>query len=134
MIFLADLGLKHSAGVDALQQLGKRLNVADVANYRRELKRFYEALFSKHDPGIPVHTKIGDREIPLRDRFVVPDVYASLGGNLPDRDPASPDKPSQASDSQGTEELNQRRSGPVALQEISIRSQVDRWISQGNAP
>jgi hypothetical protein len=118
-------------GVDALQQLGKRLNAAEVAGYRRELKRFYEVLFSKHDPGIPVHTKIGDHEIPLRERFIVPDVYGSLGGNLPDREPASPDNPAEASDSQGAEEINQRRSVPVAIQEIRIRSEGDRWISQG---
>jgi hypothetical protein len=118
-------------GVDALQQLGKRLNAAAVANYRRELKRFYEVLFNKHDPGIPVPTKIGDQEIPLRDRFVTPEVYASLGGNLFFREPSNGDSKIQAGDSQDADELDQRRSTPVALQDIRIRSQVDRWISQG---
>lgn len=118
-------------GVDALQPLGKRLNAAAVADYRRELKRFYEVLFNKHDPGIPVPTKIGDQEIPLRDRFVTPEVYASLGGNLSVRDASSQDNQVQARDSQDAEESDQRRSTPVALQEIRIRSQVDRWISQG---
>jgi len=109
-------------GVGALQQLGKRLNAAVVADYRRELKRFYEVLFNNHDPGIPVPTKIGDQEIPLRDRFVTPEVYASLGGSLPVREAPNKDSQVQASDSQAVDESDQRRSTPVALQEIRIRS------------
>jgi energy-coupling factor transporter ATP-binding protein EcfA2 len=118
-------------GTDALKLLGKRLNAVDVAKYRGELKKFYEVLFNRHDPGIPVQTRIGDREIPLRERFVVPEVYGSLGGNLVDREPASQDNSARSAQSPGSVETNQRLSIPVAIQEIRVRSDADRWISQG---
>jgi len=118
-------------GTDALQQLGRRLNAEDVAKYRRELKKFYEVLFNRHDPGIPVHTRIGDHEIPLRERFVVPEVYGSLGGNIADREPATRDNRAEAVESPSSEGNNQPLSIPVAIQEIRVRSDADRWISQG---
>jgi energy-coupling factor transporter ATP-binding protein EcfA2 len=118
-------------GPEALQQLGKRLNAEDVATYRGELKKFYEVLFNRHDPGIPVHTRIGDREIPLKERFVVPEVYGSLGSNLADREPVTRDNSTKAVQPPGLEGNVQPLSMPVAIKEIRVRSDADRWISQG---
>ena len=51
-------------GADAIAKLGQRLNAENVARYRRELRRFYEVVFNRNDPGIPIRTRIGDRRDP----------------------------------------------------------------------
>ena len=118
-------------GTDALQKLGKKLNAVDVAKYRQELKKFYEVLFDRHDPGIPVHTRIGDSEIPLRERFVVPEVYGSLGGNLQEHGSPGQEKSANFVKSSEADEPNQRLSTPVEMHDIRVRIDADRWISQG---
>jgi hypothetical protein len=72
-------------GAEAVARLESRLDAEQVARYRKELRRFYEVIFNRNDPGIPVRTRIGDQEISLRERFVVPDVYASLSPDIGDR-------------------------------------------------
>jgi transcriptional regulator with XRE-family HTH domain len=118
-------------GTDALQKLGKKLNAVDVAKYRQELKTFYEVLFDRHDPGIPVQTRIGDSKISLRERFVVPEIYASLGGNLHEHVSTGQEKNADFVQSPREDEPNQRLSAPVEIQNIRVRADADRWISQG---
>ena len=50
-------------GPGILPVLERRLNAEAVARYRIQLKRFYEVLFNRYDPGIPVAAVIGEKEL-----------------------------------------------------------------------
>ena len=127
--FFSRAAVQAFCGAEAIAKLGPRLDSEQVASYRRELKRFYEVIFSRNDPGIPVRTRIGDEAIPLRERFVVPDVHASLSPNIGERQPPDDDRPKVARSA-----LIELRAPPpsaaVPLQQIRVRSDADRWISQ----
>ena len=68
-------------------------------------------------------------EIPLRDRFVVPDVYAPLSRDVGKREPAGDDRPKavRAAVLEGGEPPP---SAAIPIQQIRVRSDADRWISQ----
>jgi hypothetical protein len=116
-------------GADAIAKIGHRLNSEQVARYRRELRRFYEVVFNRNDPGIPVRTRIGDHEIPFRDRFVVPDVYAAPSSDVRRREPAGDERP-KAVRSALLEGGEPPPSASIPIQQIRVRSDADRWISQ----
>ncbi|MGA9883180.1 MAG: NACHT domain-containing protein [Candidatus Acidiferrales bacterium] len=99
-----------------------------MTKYRLELKKFHEVVFNRSDPGIPVRPRIGDQEIPLRERFVVPELYAAIGPDVRPREPAGEDSPRvTAPKVQGGEGSP---SPPIPIQQIRIRSGADRWIAQ----
>ena len=64
-------------GADAVEGLGRRLDAGQVIEFRRRLRDFYGEVFNLHDPGIPIPPQPGTDSIPLRDRYVAPDVLAS---------------------------------------------------------
>jgi hypothetical protein len=119
-------------GPDALKEIGKRLNAQDVAQYRKELKRFYETIFNRHDPGIPVPTQLGERELSFRERFVIPDVFAATGNWLSVRAGEANDRGSTRGSETSSEKSNQPVSIPVPLEEIRVRFGIDRWLSQSH--
>jgi energy-coupling factor transporter ATP-binding protein EcfA2 len=112
-------------GPDTLSTLKKRLNAETVARYRIRLKRFYEILFNRYDPGIPVRTVIGDKELPLKERFVLPEIFGSLtNGN---REQKAEALLKSSADVEGKE---QKLSPTVAIAGLRTRFGVDRWIGQ----
>jgi NACHT domain len=120
--------LEAFCGPDAIARIGRRLNSEHVVRYRRELKRFYEVVFNRNDPGIPVRTRIGDPEIPLLERFVVPEVYATPSPDVRTNQ-ATADGRAQAVRS-AVENGAARRSVPNPVQQMRVRSDVERWMSQ----
>lgn len=118
-------------GGEAAQLLGRRMNGAKVAEYRSRLNEFYRMIFNRHDPGIPVPTQIGEAELQLRDRFVVPDVYGSLGavGASGERVERSTSEESSSPDRADANSRESREATSVG--EIKTRVDVDRWLSQG---
>ncbi len=75
-------------GDEAANALGDRLNAVDVIEYRRSLGRLYREVFSRLERG--VHGD--DRNAPLDDRFVLPDVLvtARVGTAMPVPPPDAP--------------------------------------------
>src|SRR5205823_3785852 len=67
-------------GTDAARNLGGRLDAGEVAEFRRKLGAFYARVFEKHDPGLPVPDSFTAPSLPLRDRYVVPDVLEHRTG------------------------------------------------------
>jgi len=112
-------------GPEALPALEKRLNAETVARYRLRLKRFYEVLFSRYDAGIPVRAVIGDKELPLKERFVLPEIVGSLAND--NREQKAEVVPTPSVDVDGT---GQKVSPSVAIVALRTRFEVDRWISQ----
>lgn len=115
-------------GADAIATLGQRLNAEKVARYRQKLGKFYEIVFNRNDPGIPVRARIGDQEIPLGDRFVVPDIYVPLRPDVGKRE-GGDDRP-KAVRAAALEARQPPPSAPIPVQQIRVRSDVDRWLSQ----
>ncbi len=64
-------------GDDGAAALTDRLDAAEVIEYRKSLGRLYREVFSRLERG--VHGD--DRNVPLDDRFVVPDVLVTDNGN-----------------------------------------------------
>jgi hypothetical protein len=115
-------------GADAAAGLGRRLNSQQVAKYRLGLKKFYEVVFNRNDPGIPVRTRIGDPEIPLRQRFVVPDLYAAIGPDVRPRERVAEDSSKVAAPLVQVNEASS--SAAISIEQIRVRSGADRWIAQ----
>ncbi len=112
-------------GPDLLPALKKRLSAETVARYRLRLRRFYEVLFNRYDPGIPVRAVIGDKELPLKERFVLPDIFGSVANDSrKQKVEAIPTTPAVV-DGKG-----QKISPSVAIAGLRTRFDVDRWISQ----
>jgi hypothetical protein len=59
---------------DGLSRLQNRVTGPTVAEMRAKLATLYTRVFAAHDPGLPVDLG-GKAPIPLRDRYVLPDVY-----------------------------------------------------------
>src|SRR5271166_3508622 len=76
--FFSRAWVEEFCGPEAAKELTRRMNAEKVAEYRVRLHKFYQMIFNRHDPGIPVPTRIGQDELQLRDRFIVPEVYGSL--------------------------------------------------------
>jgi len=118
-------------GPDAVKQMTRRMNANEIAEYRVKLKKFYQMIFNRHDPGIPVPPRIGQEELQLRDRFIVPEVYGSLPAAAIARESltqtAGPDTSSSKEPGGGSAQPQQLPS----VGEIKVRVDVDRWLSQG---
>jgi energy-coupling factor transporter ATP-binding protein EcfA2 len=111
-------------GSAILPAFEKRLNAEMVARYRLRLKRFYEVLFNRYDPGIPVRAVIGDEELPLKERFVLPDIFGSVSNDS--REQKAKATPADV------EGKGQKVSPSVAVAGLRTRFDVDRWISQSH--
>jgi hypothetical protein len=106
----------------SMAALSSRLNGETVALFRTKLKAFYEFVFDKHDPGIPVKAAIGDREIPITDRFVVPGIYGNLNAVQDPQPPSIPEANGK------TEEPTMSPS--FAISGLRTRFDADKWIGQ----
>ncbi|MFZ5480839.1 MAG: NACHT domain-containing protein [Myxococcota bacterium] len=62
-------------GVEVSSKLARRLDGFRVVEFRKRMRDLYSALFVQHDPGLPMPPSLSDRPIPLRDRYVLPDVF-----------------------------------------------------------
>lgn len=61
-------------GEEAASRLGRRLDAARVAEFRRLYQSLYTAVFLHHDPGFPLDAQRIASPPPLRQRYVVPDI------------------------------------------------------------
>jgi len=111
-------------GPGAHLTIEKRLNAETVARYRLRLKRFYEILFNRYDPGIPVRAVIGDKELPLKARFVLPEIFANLATD--NREQKAEFPAISQPDVAGKE---QKVSPSIAIA-LRTRFNVDRWLCQ----
>ena len=59
---------------ECLDRLQNRVTGPTVAEMRTKLAALYTRVFVAHDPGLPVELG-SEAPVPLRDRYVVPDVY-----------------------------------------------------------
>ena len=64
----------------------RKLDNAQVAAYRRQLRAFYTVVFNQYDPGLPMQELQGE-PVRLLDRFIVPDAYQeqTAGTSYPDQ-------------------------------------------------
>jgi hypothetical protein len=67
-------------GPDVAESLGERLDASEMTRFRQEFGTFYARVFEKHDPGLPVAENFTATLLPLRDRYVVPDVLEPRRG------------------------------------------------------
>jgi hypothetical protein len=62
-------------GKEAAKQLDRRLDAQEVAEFRRRFAVFYQRVFQKHDPGLPLAGGIEmGGVLPIEARYVLPDV------------------------------------------------------------
>jgi hypothetical protein len=123
--FFSRAWVEAFCGPDILPALERRLNAEAVARYRLRLGRFYEVLFNRYDPGIPVKSVIGDKELPLKERFVIPEIFGSLANDEHEQKAEAVPTPSADADGKG-----QKVSPSVAIAGLRTRFDVDRWIGQ----
>ena len=69
-------------GIEAAKLLGQRLDASEVARLRNELSRIYTVSFGIADSGTVGFQFGGTRPIPLRDRFVTPDLLSTALQNI----------------------------------------------------
>jgi len=108
----------------------KRLDGRAVTRFRQEMRRFYGALVDRLDPGIPIPPEVGQKAIPLEERYVLPDVEVEA-------DVAESSKSQQAimAEPIGSPPL-QTEEGPPAGQyprtarKYAHRVPADSWIAQ----
>jgi hypothetical protein len=129
--FFSRAWVEEFCGTDAANGLTRRMNAEKVAEYRVKLRKFYQMIFNRHDPGIPVPTRIGQQELQLRDRFVIPEVYGALGASPGGKESSIRPADSGADASRETSGAVASAPEPTPVGEIKVRFDVDRWLSQG---
>jgi energy-coupling factor transporter ATP-binding protein EcfA2 len=129
--FFSRAWVEEFCGPEAAKQLTRRMNAEQVAEYRVRLRKFYQMIFNRHDPGIPVPTRIGQEELQLRDRFVVPEVFGSLAAGSTTREIAKQSAVPDASSSKDSDGISTQVRESPSVGEIKVRVDVDRWLSQG---
>jgi len=115
---------------DGLSRLQNRVTGPTVAEMRAKLAALYTRVFMAHDPGLPVELG-GKAPIPLRDRYVLPDVYENRVDSR-----TSSAEPPQSSTSQA--HLGQSPNLPnasvqPASQTIDVprqRRRLNDWLSE----
>jgi energy-coupling factor transporter ATP-binding protein EcfA2 len=75
--FFGRAWLEEFCGCSSLSE-GSRLDGCKVTEFRQKMRRFYGALIDRLDPGIPVPPEVGQRAIPLQERYVLPDVQVEI--------------------------------------------------------
>lgn len=123
--FFSRVWVEAFCGPESLPVLEKRLNAEAVARYRIQLKRFYEVLFNRYDPGIPVAAVIGEKEFPLKERFVLPEIFSSLANDSHERKAGTEPTPSVDVDGR-----SHKVSPAIAVAGLRTRFDVDRWLGQ----
>ena len=76
--FLGRPWVKAFCGDDDANRLGKRLDVQDMAELRRELARVYANTFGLADPGFVAFGLNEFRQIQIMERFVTPDLVPAV--------------------------------------------------------
>ncbi len=128
--FFSRAWVQAFCGTDALHLVGTRLNSSEVASYRKALHDFYNVLFTRHDPGIPIRPQIGKREAQLRDRFVTPTVYASSRYVPSEKKVSANGMNKTVQDSAEMSGQGTRRDLSGSVDQIKVRVSVDIWLSQ----
>lgn len=62
-------------GEEQAQQLENRLDVKNVAEFRKKCAAFYKHVFNTFDPGLPIAAPSEINVLPLEERYVIPDIY-----------------------------------------------------------
>ena len=89
---------------ESIDSLQKRATGPEVAQMRSKLAILYTRVFTAHDPGLSV--ELGSRNpIPLRDRYVVPDIYEDRAETRQVETPRTT-TPQQEAAGQGRQGLN----------------------------
>jgi len=107
----------------------KRLDGRGVSRFRQEMRCFYGALVDRLDPGIPIPPDVGQKAIPLQERYVLPDVEVET------------DLAQTSKDQQGTMTApigsppQQAEEGPAGqyartARKYTHRLPADSWIAQ----
>ncbi len=113
-------------GTEVARSLGGRLDARDVAEFRRQLGVFYARVFDKHDPGLPVPASITSHSLPLRDRYVVPDVLEHRAG-------VSQTAPVEHGREPGTgRPADDAKPPPAEEMAYEERKAVDEWLASGH--
>lgn len=67
--------VKEFIGEDAATALGRRLDLAQVREFRSRCWQLYSHVFENHDPGIPSAQLASSPSLSITARVVVPDIY-----------------------------------------------------------
>src|ERR1700730_12140758 len=100
-------------GDEAAAHLGRRLDAADVIEFRKSLGVFYTRVFAQHDPGLPLAGQGHGATLNLRQRYVVPDVMESRAVTTTERRrEEEPPTPESRDPSDGTVQEQAPRAAP----------------------
>ena len=67
--------VKKFIGEGAAIALGRRLDLAQVREFRNRCRQLYSHVFESHDPGIPSAQLGSSSSLSITSRFIVPDIY-----------------------------------------------------------
>jgi hypothetical protein len=140
--------LRLFSGEEAYVALKSRLEGAVVGDFRNKLRRFCEAVFNEHDPGIPLpNATPGIDRIPITERFILPDILTTAY-RATDVDPSAAAVPSSVLDGDEGERKLEALSEQSALfatrasipplppkyipahRSYGIRQSVDLWLTK----
>ena len=120
-------------GEDAAKKLSNRLDAADVARLRQELRTQYSSNFSSIDPGIVFGPSSGPhRQLPLINQFIEPDITFEEASNTFTEHSSRPDAGEDREIAPGT--LNalskQRASITRAPMAAAVRRPLANWLTE----
>jgi energy-coupling factor transporter ATP-binding protein EcfA2 len=107
-----------------------RLDGLAVTAFREQMRRFYEALVEQLDPGIPIPPAAGREVIPLRERFVVPEVQVETGIVEVQRNQQASTQTTAATQ-QPAQEKRQAVQEGRGQRKYTQRLPAHSWIAQG---
>ena len=115
---------------EAIEVLRNHITGPEVAELRARLGTLYTRIFAAHDPGLPV--ELGAKTAtPLRDRYVLPDVYEDrLDSGPMDAEILQPTKRSDAAfPGHGDRGDASRPSAPPSNQIVRQRRSLNDWLT-----
>jgi hypothetical protein len=126
--------VREFCGDEQADRLGHRLDAAQVAEFRREMGRFYSHVFDVQDPGHLIADTPG-AVVRLQDRYVVPDVLDRRSIEVGRSSEAGPRNDASAEPGRGTTSSGSKEDAPppdrrpMLIETFEGRRSVDQWLA-----
>jgi len=123
-------------GEDQASQLGKRLDVHAIVEFRAKIANFYHRVFNEHDPGLPLISAAdaGDA-LPFDERYVLPDIedrqtITLSGESEPQTQSFGPGAPFDNSIAPFAEQRHRRPPVSQSKSSYQQRHKLEHWLAQ----
>jgi hypothetical protein len=130
--FFGKVWLTAFLGEPAARAFQSRLEPEKVGQFRLKLSQFYQTVFVRQDPGIPISPRPGLQSIPLGQRFVPQDILVNerTPSAITDRDKEFKELGREQPASSKYHLENQRPNQPLSGTEYRTRESISVWLAR----